>query len=107
MSHRRFCDTAGYTCHCWECINAIGWRALPTEQEIQDAYIAEEYDKAHELEHARMAIYGDGQHGYAICKYVPRGTHGYVTKYDSPNNGSTRAAGCGYYETRKPRKRKR
>lgn len=24
--HRRFTDTAGYTCHCWECVHAKGWR---------------------------------------------------------------------------------
>ena len=24
--HRRFADTSGFTCHCWECKHANGWK---------------------------------------------------------------------------------
>lgn len=30
MPRRRFSDTAGYTCHCWECRHAKGWRRVNT-----------------------------------------------------------------------------
>ena len=26
MSMRRFADTAGFTCHCWECKHAKDWK---------------------------------------------------------------------------------
>lgn len=29
-NHRRFCDGAGYTRHCWECRHATGWHKVDT-----------------------------------------------------------------------------
>lgn len=57
--HRRFCDGAGFTRHCWECDHSTDWRG------------------------------GVGRCGQ--CGIV-------VDKYDSPNNGCSKAGGCGYYE---------
>lgn len=28
--HKRFCDGAGFTRHCWECKHATGWRKADT-----------------------------------------------------------------------------
>lgn len=28
--HKRFCDNAGFTYHCWECKHAVGWHKVNT-----------------------------------------------------------------------------
>lgn len=64
---KRFCDGAGYTQHCWECIHAKGWCK-------------------------GQAIAGAGD-DLATCDIDGRR----VGKYDSPNNPSSIAGGCGCY----------
>ena len=64
--HRRFADSAGYTCHCWECAHAAGWHEERTMERM----------------HATCGV--DGRR---------------VSKYDSPNNGSSTACECCGYET--------
>lgn len=64
--HKRFCDGAGFTQHCWECKHATKWHKVNTID-------------GHE---ANCEVYGIK-----------------IGKFDSPNNGCSKARDCYDYES--------
>lgn len=63
--HKRFCDNAGFTRHCWECKHATNWRKVNSIDGNE----------------ADCEVYGIT-----------------VGRYDSPNNGCSKARNCYDYK---------